>query len=144
VGQFAFCLILTAASATLEDALYFFLFFILTTDSDQMNQGELLNEIISNYRKHGWRLQRVLLRPETRVNISVELEAPLIEDAPVDALWFSRTSHANRVAWELRLLAETPYALFETFAADEPEPLQEESRKEMEVRLREYIWRAGA
>ncbi len=112
-----------------------------------MDQGKLLKEIVNSYQKHGWRLRRVLLRPETRTNIStehIELEALPIEDAAVDALWFSRTSHGDRVAWELRLLAETPYALFETFAANEPEQLQGESRKEMEVRLREYIARTGA
>jgi hypothetical protein len=112
-----------------------------------MDHTKLLKEIINNYQKHGWRLERVLLRPETRANMvleEIELSSLPIEEALVDALWFSRRSHDERIAWELRLLAETPYALFETFPANEPEQLQWESRKEMEVRLREYITRTGA
>ena len=60
------------------------------------------------------------------------------EEAGVDALWFSRASHAGREAWELRLVGETPYALFETFEADEDEEAREELRREMQARLTEY------
>ena len=60
-----------------------------------------------------------------------------MEDASIDALWFSRTSHGIREAWELRQLAETPYALLETFEADEPEEAREEVRREMEARMHE-------
>ena len=58
----------------------------------------------------------------------------------VDALWFARASHAGggREAWELRLVAATPYALFETFEEDEAEEEREEVRREMEARLGEY------
>ena len=58
-----------------------------------------------------------------------------------DALWFARPSNAGREAWELRLVGETPYALFETFEADEAEEDREEVRREMEARLREYAAR---
>ena len=56
-----------------------------------------------------------------------------------DALWFSRPSHNNREAWELRLLAQTQYALFETFEADETEEERDDVKLEMEARLREYL-----
>ena len=49
-----------------------------------------------------------------------------------------RPSAKDREAWELRLVAETPYALFEAFEADETEEQREEVRQEMEARLREY------
>ncbi len=62
-----------------------------------------------------------------------------IEEASVDALWFSRPSHQRREAWELRLMAEAQYALFETFEVDETEEEREEMRREMEARLREYV-----
>ena len=48
-------------------------------------------------------------------------------------------SHNNREAWELRLLAQTQYALFEAFEADETEKQREEARLEMEARLRDYV-----
>ena len=50
-----------------------------------------------------------------------------------------RPSHQQREAWELRLLSETQYALFETFEADETEEQREEMRQEMEARLRDYV-----
>ncbi|MBA3571308.1 MAG: hypothetical protein H0W34_04920, partial [Pyrinomonadaceae bacterium] len=68
-------------------------------------------------------------------------EGARIEDANVDALWFSRPSHSKREAWELRLIAETPYALFETFEADEPEEAREEVRQEMGARMSEFAKR---
>ena len=62
-----------------------------------------------------------------------------VEDSTVDAVWFSRPSHNQREAWELRLVAETPYALFETFAEDVPEAEREVIRRDMETRMREYV-----
>jgi hypothetical protein len=111
-----------------------------------MNQGERIVETINTYRKHSWQLKRVLLRTETRGEIAGQ-EAALFEDAqvreaPFDALWFARASHAGREAWELRLVSEAPYALFETFEADEAEEDREEVRREMEARLDEYAARS--
>jgi hypothetical protein len=106
-----------------------------------MNSGELSQEIIATYQRHGWNLKRVLLRPATRAELkqqsnSIFGDAPLI-DSEVDALWFARPSHAGREAWELRLLAEQSYALFEAFEADETEEDREDARREMENRMRE-------
>jgi hypothetical protein len=54
-------------------------------------------------------------------------------------LWFSRPSHEKREAWELRLISEQAYALFEVFEADESEEDREGARKEMENRMREHV-----
>jgi len=110
-----------------------------------MRKADLLVELIATYRKHHWQLKRLLLQPDSRSALtSNELDligaTPIVE-APVDALWFSRPSHQNREAWELRLLAETQYALFETFEADETEEQRDEVRQEMEARLRDYVRR---
>ncbi len=107
-----------------------------------MNPSDLIREIGDTYQKHGWQLRRVLLRPETRAELErekVSLGAAAVEEMSVDALWFSRASHNQREAWELRLLAESPFALFETFEHDETEEQREEMRREMEARLREYV-----
>ena len=109
-----------------------------------MNASELINEIVTVYQKHGWQLRRVLLRPEVRAQLAHQSALPanvVGSDAEFDALWFSRASQHNREAWELRLVAETPYALFETFEADETEEQREDVRREMEGRLREYVRR---
>ena len=104
---------------------------------------KLLHEIIATYNKHGWHLRRVLAPAEKLTEIG-ELLSPggenaTLEEAVVSALWFSRPSHEGREAWELRLVAETSYALFETFEPDEAEEDREELRREMEARLRAHI-----
>lgn len=107
-----------------------------------MKKSELLKEVIATYGKHGWQLRQVLLQPATQTEVMADAEASLrrlsVREAEVDALWFSRPSHNNREAWELRLLADTQYALFETFEADETEEQREDVRLEMEARLRDY------
>jgi hypothetical protein len=101
-----------------------------------MNSADLFTELTAIYRKHGWQLRSALLRPERRAELSVEVP---VKEAEFDALWFSRPSHNDREAWELRLLAQTQYALFETFEADETEEERDDLRLEMEARLREYL-----
>lgn len=107
-----------------------------------MNSLDSLAEVIDAYRRHGWQLRRALLTAatlaETRARESELFESLPIAEAPIDALWFARPSHQNREAWELRLVAETPYALFEAFESDETEEQREEMRREMEARMREY------
>lgn len=111
-----------------------------------MEPLERINEIVATYRRHGWRLERVLLRPETEAELTDTareiFETAAVQEATVDALWFARPSHAGREAWELRLVAATPYALFETFEVDEAEEEREEVRQEMEARLKEFAARS--
>jgi hypothetical protein len=107
-----------------------------------MNYRNLIREIVGAYQKHGWQPRRVLLRPQTRAELGAEvplLDGAQVAESLIDAIWFSRPSHQQREAWELRLLAENPFALFETFEEDEPEEQREELRREMEARLRDYV-----
>jgi hypothetical protein len=110
-----------------------------------MHANDLAREIISTYERHGWKLRRVLLRPETK-NAIQATDADAFGGAEMlesdfDALWFARKSHANREAWELRLMSEQSYALFETFEADEAEEEREDARLEMQNRMREHAVR---
>jgi len=105
--------------------------------------AELCKEIIATYQRHGWDLKRVLLKPATRNDLAEQAavlfnEASLI-DAEFDSLWFARPSHGNREAWELRLVAEQPYALFAVFESDETEADREEARLEMEHQMRDQV-----
>jgi hypothetical protein len=119
-----------------------------------MTQLERFIEIIAKYRQFDWRVRRVLLSSNAKEEIDQAKRAPVqrdplgqpdpfegavITESEVDAIWFSRPSHAGREAWELRLVAETPYALFETFEPDESEDEREEVRLDMEARLREHV-----
>jgi hypothetical protein len=108
-----------------------------------MKKAGLFLELVATYRKHGWELRSTLLQPASRAELDAAHEAQLLKgvdvrESPIDALWFSRPSHNQREAWELRLLSQTPYALFETFEIDEAEEDRNEVRLEMEARMREY------
>ncbi len=105
-----------------------------------MKNADLFTELVATYHKYGWELRRALLRPATLAELQSEelLKNVPVKEAAVDALWFSRPSHDNREAWELRLLAQTQYALFEAFEPDETEEEREDLRLEMEARMRDY------
>lgn len=101
----------------------------------------LTKQIVATYEKHGWILRRVLDASATEATSQALAEAfpsAPVTGAEIDALWFARPSHAGREAWELRLIAEQPYALFEAFEADENEEDREEARLEMENKMREH------
>ena len=84
----------------------------------------------------------MLLRTATSADLSKQagdlFNTATLVDAEFDALWFARPSHAGREAWELRLVAEQRYALFEAFEADETEEDREEARLEMENKMRAH------
>ncbi len=120
-----------AGRVTIRPALYF----------KSMDRQQLAEQIIATYARHGWTLRRVLLRPETRSEVSRTIDdwakgVPLIETG-IDALWFARPSTRGCEAWELRLLSEQPYALFQAFEADATEETREQTRRELEARMRE-------
>ena len=105
---------------------------------------ELFKEIIATYQRHGWELKRVLIKPNTRnelIDAEVFSKASL-RDGEFDALWFARPSQGGREAWELRLVAENPYALFAAFEPEETEEEREEARLEMEHQMREQVSQA--
>ena len=103
-----------------------------------MTNAYLFDELVATYRKYGWELRGALLQPATLAEIQPQLGELRVKEAEFDALWFSRPSHQNRDAWELRLLAQTQYALFEAFEPDETEEERDEARLEMEARMRDY------
>ena len=109
-----------------------------------MSKGKKFDDTYATYKRHGWRLVRVLARPETLSEMrggadgDAQYEGAPVSESDVDAMWFTRPSQGGREAWELRLVAEPPYALFELFEADEAEEDREDVRREMEARLRDY------
>ena len=104
-----------------------------------MKSADLFMELVATYRRHGWELRSALLQPATVAELQELISNVPVKEASFDALWFSRPSHNNREAWELRLLAQTQYALFEAFEADETEEERDEFKLEMEARMRDYI-----
>src|SRR2546423_8139841 len=114
---------------------------------NSMEQLERFRAALAVYRKHGWQLKRVLMRPETLAAYAgpadsdderaAQFENINVQPATFDAMWLARPSHGGREAWELRLVADPPYALFELFEADEAEEDREDVRREMEARIRD-------
>jgi hypothetical protein len=105
---------------------------------------DLAKGIIALYERHGWTLKRALLSSDTRAAIDESIfNNAAIVDSDFDALWFARPSHAEREAWELRLVSEQQYALFEAFEADEGEEDREEARLEMENKMRDFAKSKG-
>ena len=113
-----------------------------------MSRLKKFRDVLAMYRKHGWRLARVLARAETLEELprttgdephgEATFEGASVVESEVDAMWFTRPAQGGREAWELRLVGETPYALFELFEPDEAEEDREDVRREMEARLREH------
>ncbi|HEX3084504.1 MAG TPA: hypothetical protein VHP99_08295 [Pyrinomonadaceae bacterium] len=103
--------------------------------------NELAKQIVATYQKHGWKLHCILAAAPAQDELQEIAEAfPAIpvSQTEIDALWFARSSQGGREAWELRLVAEQSYALFEAFEADEGEEDREDARLEMENKMREY------
>ncbi len=98
-----------------------------------------MQEILLQYKKHGWNLRRVLLSAETENFLSASLKNLFgdaeIVSSEIDAAWFARPSGAGNEAWEIRHLSGMPFALVEVFESEDDEEVREEARKEMETRL---------
>lgn len=104
-----------------------------------MSSADLFMELVATYRKYGWELRSALLQPATHAVLQELLDKVPVKEASFDALWFSRPSHNDREAWELRLLSQTQYALFEAFEPNETEEERADLKLEMEARLRDYV-----
>ncbi|MCA1591146.1 MAG: hypothetical protein LC754_00505 [Acidobacteria bacterium] len=116
------------------------------TRREGMSRISKFQETLAMYRRHGWQLSRVLmsagaleeLRAAAVGEEGLSFENVPAEEAPFDAMWFTRAAQGGREAWELRLIADSPYALFELFEPDEEEEDRADVRREMEARMREY------
>lgn len=112
-----------------------------------MDQLEQFRATLATYRRHGWQLRRVLMRPATLAQLRAatgtpadaapQFEGIAVQPADFNAIWLARPSHGGREAWELRRIGEPPYALFELFEPDEVEEDRADVRREMEARLRD-------
>lgn len=105
-----------------------------------MTTAAQINEIISLYTKHGWKLRRVLLSAAVK-KLADEFDSgdAEVRESSIEALWFSRRSRPGSESWEIRRLAGTPFALVEVFDDGTPEEEFEERIAETENRLEETL-----
>lgn len=94
-------------------------------------------EIIRTYAKHGWLLRRVLLTTNLRRSLGDASSGLFgdvdVSDCSIDAAWFSRPPSNGEIAWEIRHLSETPFALLEY--VDEASDDFEQKLHGVEIRL---------
>lgn len=99
-----------------------------------MISAETLREMFALYEGHGWRLRRILASDP---NESLDDFCVAVIESEIDAAWFSRPSGDGAVAWEIRYLSNTPFALVEFL--DESDPDFEQDLDEVQERLAETI-----
>lgn len=98
------------------------------------------SEVIATYRKYGWLLRRILI--DGLAGADLESNLKTISDVPItrsgiNAAWFSRPPADGPVAWEIRFLGDTPFALLESL--DEMDPDFEQSLSQVEAKLAEAV-----
>ena len=102
---------------------------------------DTIREVLSTYKKHGWALRRVLLSPGLKAQVGDEAKRLFpdveVKDSDLDALWFSRQSRKDSIAWELRRLGPLPFALVEVVDAELPSEDLESVLSDAEGRLRQ-------
>jgi hypothetical protein len=106
-----------------------------------MQQLEMYRAIADQYRKFDFRLERCLMTDETIAALKGEqtfLDSP-VETAKLDAMWFSRKSGSETVAWEIRLVSSTPVSLLEKIPVSLSDSERGAKLKEMETRLQELM-----
>lgn len=87
-----------------------------------MISADGIRAIVAQYEKYGWQLRRVLLSRPLGNSLGGEINSLFVGvdmiESDVDAAGFSRPSRGNNIAWELRLLDESPFALLEVVDPD--------------------------
>ena len=104
-----------------------------------MSSDQQIVSIISLYKKHGWKLSRVLISQalSERLSGSDVFGSVEIRESDIDAAWFTRSSSPGQETWELRNLTGTPFALLQVFDAQADEGEREPLLTETEGRMRE-------
>ena len=104
-----------------------------------------IREILAQYKSFGWKLERILLSSEVkdvvRVSLSDILDKHQTIDSDLNAVWLSRLNENGRVAWELRSLGPTPFALVESTEPNAPEMELIELFERVENQMRKRLIR---
>jgi len=96
----------------------------------------VVDQIIAQYEKHGWKLRRALLSPEGRTALARLGDKAEIHESDIDALWFSRQSQPDSEAWELRRLTGSPFALVAVISNDAESTESDETLAQVEDEMR--------
>ena len=112
-----------------------------------MIKAEAIRAIVSQYEGFGWQLRKVLLQPQLRASLEADLNDLFdhvdVIESDLDAAWFTREAKDGGMAWELRALHESPFALIEVVDADVSNSELNDILSDAEARLRERRWSRG-
>ncbi|HEY2847115.1 MAG TPA: hypothetical protein VGI80_04805 [Pyrinomonadaceae bacterium] len=92
--------------------------------------------LVATYIQHGWLLRRVVLQNTADVAEGLTPDIS-VRQSIIDAAWFSRPPNAGPIAWEIRYLGPTQYALVEHL--DEAATDFEEKLHQTEQRLADAV-----
>ncbi len=98
------------------------------------------SDIFAAYRKYGWILRRIVIDDPEGSDLESKLKDladVLITRSVVNGAWFSRPPADGPVAWEIRYLGDTPFALLESL--DEKDPDFEQSLSQVEAKLAKAV-----
>lgn len=100
-----------------------------------------IEETIAVYKKYGWLLRRIILTAPLKIRLGADVDGLFggvsVTDSDIDAAWFSRSPKPGGIAWELRHLSDSPFALLKTL--DETDDGFEDSLLVVESQLRERL-----
>ena len=96
----------------------------------------VVDQIIAQYEKHGWKLRRALLSPEGKTALTRFEEGFKVHDSEIDALWFSRQSQPDSETWELRRLTGSPFALVAVISSEAESSEVDETLAQVEDEMR--------
>lgn len=99
-----------------------------------------LGSLIKTYTKYGWHLRRLVITGAAEAE-TLSVHGVPIADGVVDAAWFSRPQQAGPIAWEIRYIGPSRYALVEHL--DENSPDFELKLQEAERRLADAVAARG-
>ena len=77
-----------------------------------MIDAQTVNDLVFQYEKHGWKLERVLLTSDLfiKLDLAEKYGSAVVHLSKIDAVWFSRPN-GDKMSWEIRRLASSPFAL---------------------------------
>jgi len=83
-----------------------------------MIDARAIQGLLAQYQRFDWQLHHVLMTREMRDTLPASLTVLFgnaeIVDSDINAVWFSRPAENGRIAFELRALSNTPFALVDS------------------------------
>ena len=99
--------------------------------------------LIAQYERFEWRLHHVLLTPETQSALYASFKELFgnveVIESDINAIWFSRPAQNGRLAFELRALGNTPFALVDSSEPDANEIDLQTLFRRVEGKMRERL-----